>query len=103
MCEDDHAMFRRVHTTNHCRDSTPQKILTIASGSHSLKTHGAVAAFGVRKPREPWLSCEAGTELLKPASNDVLQMWPVSKRVNSSRAQGDDPTLIERVDVAERG
>jgi putative SOS response-associated peptidase YedK len=29
----------------------------------------------------------------------VLQRWPVSKRVNSSRAPDDDPTLIERISV----
>ena len=40
---------------------------------------------------------EAGTELLKPAPDDYLQIWPVSRRVNSSRAPSDDPTLIERV------
>jgi putative SOS response-associated peptidase YedK len=37
----------------------------------------------------------AGTALLKPAANDILQRWPVSKRVNSSKASADDPTLIE--------
>jgi hypothetical protein len=31
------------------------------------------------------------------APNGLLQMWPVSRRVNSSRAPGDDPTLIDRV------
>ncbi len=45
---------------------------------------------------EPWLSGEAGLELLKPAAEDLLQWWPVSKRVNSSRASDDDPALIER-------
>jgi putative SOS response-associated peptidase YedK len=30
---------------------------------------------------EPWLTRRAGGELLKPAANDVLQRWPVSKRV----------------------
>jgi hypothetical protein len=33
--------------------------------------------------------------LMKPADEDTLQRWPVSKRVNSSRAADDDPTLIE--------
>jgi hypothetical protein len=33
--------------------------------------------------------------LKKPADEDILQRWPVSKRVNSSRAADDDPTLIE--------
>ena len=49
------------------------------------------------KDYEPWLSGKAGLELLKPAAEDVLQKWPVSKRVNSSRAPDDDPTLIERI------
>jgi hypothetical protein len=31
------------------------------------------------------------------AADDRLQMWPVSKRVNSSRTPGDDPTLIEEM------
>jgi putative SOS response-associated peptidase YedK len=37
-----------------------------------------------------WLVGTAGTELLKPASNDYLQAWPVSRRVHSSRAPSDD-------------
>ena len=46
---------------------------------------------------EPWLTGEAGVEYLRPAPNDLLQKWPVSKRVNSSRADSDDSTLIEKV------
>jgi putative SOS response-associated peptidase YedK len=37
--------------------------------------------------------------LMKPAEEDVLQKWPVSKRVNSSRASDDDATLIDRVEL----
>ena len=48
---------------------------------------------------QPWLTGEAGLEYLKPAPNDLLQKWPVSKRVNSSRADGDDSTLIEKVEL----
>jgi putative SOS response-associated peptidase YedK len=48
---------------------------------------------------EPWLSGSAGLELLKPAPDDLLQSWPVSKRVNSSRASDDDATLIDRVSI----
>jgi putative SOS response-associated peptidase YedK len=46
----------------------------------------------------PWLSGEAGTEALKPAPDDYLQRWPVSKRVNSSKADADDATLIDRIE-----
>jgi putative SOS response-associated peptidase YedK len=49
---------------------------------------------------EPWLRGEAGSELLKPAPHDLLQRWPVSKRVNSSRASDDDPTLIDKIEMA---
>ena len=38
--------------------------------------------------------------LMKTATENVLQKWPVSKRVNSSRAPDDDPTLTDRIDVA---
>jgi hypothetical protein len=50
---------------------------------------------------EPWLSCNAGIELLKPAASNVLQRWPVSTRVNTSRAADDDASLIERLVEAE--
>jgi putative SOS response-associated peptidase YedK len=45
-----------------------------------------------------WLN-DGGAALLRPAANDVLQRWPVSIRVNSSRAPADDPNLIERVEL----
>jgi len=32
-----------------------------------------------------------------PQPNDLLQRWPVSKRVNSSKADADDATLIEKI------
>jgi hypothetical protein len=46
----------------------------------------------------PWLSGKADLELLKPAAENVLG-WPVSKRVNLSRAPDDDPTLIDKLPV----
>jgi putative SOS response-associated peptidase YedK len=48
----------------------------------------------------PWLSGDSQTEILAPAPNDYLQRWPVSKRVNSSKADADDATLIEPIEVA---
>lgn len=33
--------------------------------------------------------------LMKPVGEEVLQKWPVSKRVNSSRTSDDDVSLIE--------
>jgi putative SOS response-associated peptidase YedK len=48
---------------------------------------------------DAWLSGAAGLEILKPAADALLHCWPVSRRVNSSRAPADDATLIERVDL----
>jgi hypothetical protein len=38
--------------------------------------------------------------LMKPANDDVLQKWPVSKRVNGSRADSGDATLIDKVELS---
>jgi putative SOS response-associated peptidase YedK len=48
---------------------------------------------------DAWLTGHAGIERLRPAANDYLQMWPVSRRVNSSKAADDDSTLIEPIAV----
>jgi putative SOS response-associated peptidase YedK len=46
---------------------------------------------------EPWLNGAAGAELLRPAADDHLRMWPVSRRVNRTGTGDDDPTLIDEV------
>jgi putative SOS response-associated peptidase YedK len=66
----------------------------------AAKIHDRMPAFLMQGQFEPWLSGEAGPEYLKPVSNDFLQRWPVSKRVNSSKADAEDATLIERVELA---
>lgn len=50
---------------------------------------------------DAWLSGDAGTEMLRPANDDALQRVPVSKRINSSRTDGDDPTLTAPVTLGE--
>jgi putative SOS response-associated peptidase YedK len=63
------------------------------------EVHDRMPVLLDEKDLEPWLSGKAGLDLLKPAAENVLQKWPVSKRVNSSRAPDDDPTLIERISL----
>jgi SOS response associated peptidase (SRAP) len=48
---------------------------------------------------DAWLTGRGGSELLKPAANDLLQKWPVSRRVNSSRTGDEDATLIDRIEL----
>ncbi len=63
----------------------------------AAKVHDRMPVLLQPQDFDRWLAGTAGTELLKPAPNNYLQVWPVSRRVNSSRATGDDPTLIDRV------
>ena len=49
---------------------------------------------------DAWLTGGAGAELLEPAADEVLQKWPVSRRVNSSRTSDEDATLIDPVELA---
>jgi putative SOS response-associated peptidase YedK len=48
---------------------------------------------------DPWLPGKAGIEMLKPAAENMVQKWLVSKRVNSSRAPDEDSTLIDKVSI----
>jgi putative SOS response-associated peptidase YedK len=66
----------------------------------AAEIHDRMPVFLTEEQFAPWLSGDAGVEYLKPVPNDYLQRWPVSKRVNSSKADVDDHSLIERVELA---
>ena len=63
------------------------------------EVHDRMPVLLAEKDYEPWLSGKAGLELLKPAAGDALQRWPVSKRVNSSRASDDNSSLIDKISL----
>ena len=63
------------------------------------EAHDRMPVLLEEKDYQPWLNGKAGLELLKPAAENLLQKWPVSKRVNSSRAPDDDPTLIDKMAI----
>lgn len=44
-----------------------------------------------------WLGGAAGPEVLQPAAEDRLRMWPVSRRVNRAGIGDGDPTLVDEV------
>lgn len=44
-----------------------------------------------------WLEADTKAQVFRPAPDGYLQVWPVSRRVNNSRAPADDPTLIDRI------
>ena len=59
------------------------------------ETHDRMPVILERADFASWLN-EGGTALLKPAANDVLQRWPVSKRVNSSRMRAESRAVPTR-------
>jgi hypothetical protein len=65
--------------------------------AYVAEVHDRMPVLLMQEQFEPWLNGEAGYEYLKPAPNDLLQKWPVSQRMNSSKAPTDDPSLIEKI------
>jgi putative SOS response-associated peptidase YedK len=65
--------------------------------------HDRMPVILEEKQFDAWLDDSAVptslVKMLKPAGERVLACHPVSKRVNSSRADSDDATLIEKADL----
>jgi putative SOS response-associated peptidase YedK len=61
--------------------------------------HDRMPVFLGPQDHDAWLAGKAGVEMLRPAANDILRMWPVSKQVNVSGRGDDDPSLIEPVEI----
>jgi putative SOS response-associated peptidase YedK len=73
-------------------------MLITAPNDFVAEVHDRMPVVLESKDFASWLK-DGGSMLLKPAEHDVLQRWPVSRRVNSSRAPTDDPSLIDRVEA----
>jgi putative SOS response-associated peptidase YedK len=65
--------------------------------------HDRMPVILEEKQFDAWLDDDAVpaslVNMLKPAGERILASHPVSKRVNTSRADGDDATLIEKIDL----
>ena len=64
------------------------------------RIHDRMPVFLAADSFEAWLDDSSGAELLRPAPENLLHVWPVSKRVNRSGAGRDDPTLIDQVELS---
>jgi putative SOS response-associated peptidase YedK len=71
-------------------------MIITAANEFMRPVHNRMPALLPENDFEPWLSGAAAAEVLKPADEDYLRMWPVSTRINQSGG-GDDPTLITAV------
>jgi putative SOS response-associated peptidase YedK len=76
-------------------------IIVTAANALTRTIHDRMPVLIESKDFGQWLSGEAGTELLRAATDDYLRLWPVSKRVNRT-GNVDDATLIMEM-AAEAG
>jgi putative SOS response-associated peptidase YedK len=78
-------------------------LIVTAANDFARRIHDRMPVLLGSQDRNAWLTGKAGAELLRPVPNDFLRMWPVSKRVNASGRDDDDPSLIEPVDAIAHG
>ena len=67
----------------------------------AAEIHDRMPVILEAKNFEQWTTGDAhdAAALMKPAGESVLQKWPVSKRVNSSRASDGDSGLIDAMAI----
>ena len=73
-------------------------LIVTAANDFTWPIHDRMPVLLGRQDHDAWLTGKAGNELFRPATNDLLHMWPVSKRVNVSGRGDDDPSLVEPVE-----
>ncbi len=76
-------------------------IVVTAANAFTRPVHDRMPAILEPADLAAWLSGAAGTAVLRPAAEDRLRMWPVSRRVNRTGSGDDDPTLLDGVEVAQ--
>jgi len=52
------------------------------------------------KTSTPGSTARSAPNALRPATESALREWPAARRVNGAGVGDDDPTIIDRVDVA---
>jgi putative SOS response-associated peptidase YedK len=72
-------------------------ILVTAANAFTRAVHDRMPALLQPADFTAWLGGSGGTALLRPAADDRLRMWPVSRRVNRAGVGDDDRTLLDEV------
>jgi putative SOS response-associated peptidase YedK len=75
-------------------------LIVTAANDFTRRIHDRMPVLLGHHDFDAWSTGKNGIELLRPAPNDFLRMWPVSKRVNVSGRGDDAPSLIEPVEDA---
>ena len=81
------------------RDTVRSTTMVITEpNSFVAQYHDRMPVLLTRETAGDWLSGAKGSELLKPDENDLVKAWPVSRKVNSSKAP-DAPDLIAPIQL----
>jgi putative SOS response-associated peptidase YedK len=75
-------------------------IIVTAANAFAQSIHDRMPALLEPADFAAWLGGAGGTGLLRPAAEDKLRMWPVSRRVNRTGSGDDDPTLTDDVSMS---
>ena len=73
-------------------------IITAAASPWMGPYHDRMPALIAANDHEAWLMGKLGVDALKPAPQDALREWKVSKRVNKTGVGDDDPTILDPVE-----
>ena len=85
--------WQDIETSEPVRSCT---IIVTAANAFTRSIHDRMPVLLNGEQLTQWFAGTLGIELLRPAPDDMLQMWPVSRRVN--RVGNDaDPRLIEAI------
>jgi putative SOS response-associated peptidase YedK len=74
-------------------------LIVTAANKFAGRIHDRMPVFLQPANFAAWLDGSAGPELLKPAGEDLLQVRPVSKRVNRP-GNDEDVSLVDPIEVA---
>lgn len=69
-------------------------IIVTEANDSTRPIHDRMPSLLAESDQARWLTGAGGTELLRPAPDNALRFWPVSRRVNRSGQHDDDPSLI---------
>jgi putative SOS response-associated peptidase YedK len=73
-------------------------LIVTAANDFTRPIHYCMPVLLAHHDFDAWLTGKADAGILRPAPNELLRIWPVSKRVNVSGRGDDDPSLNEPVE-----
>jgi putative SOS response-associated peptidase YedK len=72
-------------------------MVVTAANEIAARVHDRMPVFLSADNIASWLDGSTSPTPLRPAPENLLQVWPISKRVNRSADDNNDPALVERI------